>query len=306
MSIRNFLALAVFCTAFFSCSSDELEETKSIESATVNIGNISAQNEGDILCFDSYEQFNQAVKNIKNSESIAGSLKRMVPLAIMEQKIPIKGFTSIYDSYEAALNEADKYYDTKNHYEEFKEKYSNLYFPEHEDDYSAYLPVSDENVAKLLNVNGEVEINGKIINMKDVSTYEELMKLGRTMEDYTVLKSDYIGNYINGFPELENGGNRRLKCRVYTQPGSTGVYEEIVVDISFRKKGAFGIWYNYSSTTVLGWVPGLSWTKTRVSSHDYKFAREYDENHKPVRFAGKMYVLYEGFRGDKVFFDVNI
>ena len=34
------------------------------------------------------------------------------------------------------------------------------------------LPVSDRNVAKLLNVNGDVMIGNEVINMKDIFTYE--------------------------------------------------------------------------------------------------------------------------------------
>jgi len=78
------------------------------------------------------------------------------------------------------MGDADNYYDTKEHYEEFKVKYASLYFPEYGDDYSAYLPVSNLKLAHLANKNGFIKINGELINCKDISSYAQLDSLGLT------------------------------------------------------------------------------------------------------------------------------
>lgn len=148
-------------------------------------------------------------------------------------------------------------------------------------------------------------INNEIINMRDVSTYDKLIELGETMSENVISTLDYTGDYNNGFPRLENGGDRRLEAKAYTKPGSGGVGEEIIIEVIFRKKGAFGAWYNYKSDTTLGWVSGASWSKSGTSSHDYKFARNYNNN-GPIPFSGRMYVDFQGFRGEKVFFNVNL
>lgn len=72
------------------------------------------------------------------------------------------------------MHEAENYYDTEEGYYKFKKKYSNLYFPEYGDDYSAYLPVKDKYVAKLLNSKGEVMINGNIVNLVDIYSYDQI------------------------------------------------------------------------------------------------------------------------------------
>ena len=72
--------------------------------------------------------------------------------------LQLDGFHSMYDDYVNALNEAESYYERHGGYEEFKEKYSMLFFPEEGDDYCAYLPISRKNVAKLVNSNGDVII----------------------------------------------------------------------------------------------------------------------------------------------------
>lgn len=298
-------------TVFLSCSSEDLNEltNSNIQSkSTMNIthvGGIRIVLEKDILSFKNYDDFKQAVKNLKNNQQILSNIQNIIPIHEEDKSLNIDGFNSIYDDYVSALSEADNYYDSENKYKEFKNKYPNLYFPEHDDDYSVYLPVSDKATAKLLNSNGDVKINGQIVNMKDITTYDQLVELGETMTTNGISTFDYTGNYLNGTPQLENGGNRRLTIKVYTEPGSSGVAEVIVVDVSFRKKGFLGAWYNYKSDTTLGWVPGASWSKSGFSSHDYKFARVY-QNQTPVKFKGRMFVDYQGFRGEKVYFNVDI
>lgn len=301
--MRNLLILFVSLFSLFSCTSDDLlnNQVELQSKNVISIGNVSILQERNILSFNSMDEFRETVKKLGESRDlILGNYNQIIT---ENENLKIVGFHSILDDYIAALSEADNYYDSEEHYKEFKDKYSNLYFPEYGDDYSVYLPVSDKNVAKLLNSNGEIEIAGTILNMKDITSYEQLVELGETMSENDIMLT--TDEYLNGTPELTNGGDRRLKVRVYTQPGSSGVYEEIVVDVSFRKKGAFGAWYNYKSETTLGWVSGSFWSKSGFSSHDYKFARVFS-NGSPVPFRGEMYVDFQGFRGEIVYFRVDI
>ena len=305
------LSAALAC-AFFSCSEDadvvtkELNESAALATTVnqIHSNGVFINNEDSILSFSSFDEFYQVAEALKNSSAIETSPNKLSPVTDDNKRILIRGFKSIYNDYEEAMNEADNYYDSMEHYYEFKEKHPTLFFPEYENDYSAYLPVSNKYVAQLLNINGDVKIGGEIVNMKDVNSYEQLVELGEAMPEYDISTYDYTGDYLNGTPELKNGGDRKLKIRVYCEPGSEGVYQAIVVDVSFRKKGAFGAWYNYKSNTTLGWVGGQSWSKSGFSSHDYKFARIYSNG--PVPFKGRMYLDFQGFRGERVFFNVNI
>jgi hypothetical protein len=55
----------------------------------------------------------------------------------VNERIKIENFYSLADYYLDAMGEAESYYEREGEYEEFKEKYNELYFPEYEDDYSA-------------------------------------------------------------------------------------------------------------------------------------------------------------------------
>ena len=187
-----------------------------------------------------------------------------------------------------------------------------LYFPEEGDDYSAYLPVKDENVAKLLNANGEVSINGEIVNLKDINSYQQLIDLGiaATEENYTipVTRADYP---LNELPEVRCN-NRRLWVKTEVRRGSSpGVAEEIAILVRFRKKGLFGKWYNYGSTTYLKFEPdGREYSiKDKNSTHEYLWARVF-QNGQPVPFQGLCSVKFQGFGaecgGTKYFFRVDL
>lgn len=311
MFSKKLFSYLVLGAVLSSCTSDEMPQVSyadanveiQTKSNIVCVEGIQFVQEDEMLSFATFDEFQEVVKSLKNSQVIISQLE-YIPMVENDNILQLDNFKSMYKEYEEALEEADNYYDSETHYLEYKEKYSNLYFPEYMDDYSVYLPVSDKDVAKLLNVNGDVKINGNIVNMKDVSTYEKLVELGETMLDEKSSIMVYSDEYLNGTPEVRKGDNK-LKVRVYTEPGSNGVGEVIVVDVSFRKKGFMGIWYNHKSKTTLGWVNGGSWSKSGFSSHDYKFARVY-ANGAPVKFAGEMYVDYEKFNGEKVYFKVDI
>lgn len=302
----NQLLFGFACSAMlFSCTSEDIpnmSDEKALETRAFT-NEIFFDKDANMLSFESQEDFKLAVEKVKNIQSYGEEINNIIPILEEEKTLQIEGFTSIYDSYVSALNEADNYYDTEAHYKEFKSKYSTLYFPEYNNDYSVYLPVSDKNVAKLLNSEGNVMIDGEVINMKDVSSYEQLTELGETIDDEGIV-TFATDEYLNGTPEIKEG-KHKLKVKVYTKPGSSGVYQSIVVDVSFRKKGFLGIWYNRKGKTTLGWVNGASWSKHKFSSHDYEFARVYTGS-TPVPFKGDMYVTYDGFGDKKINFRVDI
>ena len=150
--------------------------------------NVNIEKRKDILVFDSNEDFQKTVSKLSlypinearlksyQLDNSDGSIESIIP--IRDITLQDKGFHSLYDDFTNAMNEAESYYDRLGGYEEFKEKYSMLYFPEEGDDYSAYLPVSDKNIAKLLNSKGEVIIGGNTVNLLDISSYEQLKQLG--------------------------------------------------------------------------------------------------------------------------------
>lgn len=263
----------------------------------------------DMLVFDTDNDFKNAVKKlaansynqkpnfIESSVSDMPIYNTIMSLNNSGLLLSEIGFNSIYDDFVRAMKEAESYYDTEEGYKQFKEKYSNLYFPEYNDDYSAYLPVSDKNIAKLLNSNGDVMIEGKVVNLIDIKSYNQLVELGLTPpENSNLMKvsmaaTDYP---LNNLPETRCN-NRKLWINCRVRPGSsTGVFEEIFFEVCFRKKGFLGAWYNYDSETTIGWESGMSWSKPGYSSHDYLWARTF-QGAQPVPFRGLMYVIFRGF-----------
>ena len=119
-----------------------------------------------ILSFDNESSFWDAVEKQRNGKD-----------GIIATKSN-PDFISIYDEFQQAMTEADTYYQKENGYEEFKKKFPNLFYPEHGEDYAAFLPVSDEAVAQLLNQQCKVMIAGEERDMRDVNSYEKIMELG--------------------------------------------------------------------------------------------------------------------------------
>lgn len=248
--------------------------------------NVNIEKRKDLLVFDSNEDFQKIVSQL-GAYPINGVTLRYHQLENSNDDIipahditlQDKDFCSLYDYYVEAMNEAESYYDRPGGYEEFKEKYSMLYFPEQGDDYSAYLPVSNKNIAKLLNSEGEVIINGNTVNLLDISSYEKLEKTGLTMpeENLNNLRNGNVGLEINQLSTKYNSrGDRKLWVNVHRKgfklPDPSGLtVPYIQVEVCFRKKGFLRKWYNYSSETILrlrGSIFGVD-SKGGFSSHDY-------------------------------------
>ncbi|MDD2244572.1 MAG: DUF4848 domain-containing protein [Dysgonamonadaceae bacterium] len=158
----------------------------------------------------------------------------------------------MYDEYKEAMNVAESYYEREGGYEEFKEKYPNFYYPEEGKDFSAYLPVSNVNLAKFITPEGNVMIGNKVYNMCDINSYSQLDSLGLTLQlDDTpfYLATRATKTFTNYIPmQYNTNKNRRMEVNFnrYFSDGASGIFE---VRISFRLKNFLGIWYNASGTT---------------------------------------------------------
>ena len=177
------LCLLIFIEiSFNSCGKNELEEYINKEYSVIIEGNkVNVIN--NTLSFKDQNSFEKTLQTIKlklneNNENLNSNLSAFQATNKYNQ---YQDFKSLYDLFNEALHNADSYYQRENGYEEFKEKYKTLYYPEYKDDYSVYLPVSDNDLAKLLNHNGDVLIKGKLFNMKNINSYSQLQELGIAM-----------------------------------------------------------------------------------------------------------------------------
>jgi len=91
----------------------------------------------------------------------------------------LEGFVSMKDIYDQAMEEAESYYDREGGYEEFKEKYPTLYYPEEGEDYGAYIPLQEEIVANVANENGNLIIEDEICIPQKIEDYGFLIDTGR-------------------------------------------------------------------------------------------------------------------------------
>jgi hypothetical protein len=264
---------------------------------------ITFKKQGDALVFESMDAFYDAVRKLEEaSYEKPIDVRDEIPIPTRTVLLASRDFHSLYDEYDAAMKEAEQYYDIEGGYEAFKKKYSSLYFPEYGDDYSAYLPVSSVEIAKLVNTKGEVFIDGKRLNMKDINSYEQLVQLGVTPPAENIqTRAAYP---LNSLPTTySDNKKRKIWVNVKTRNGSTAaVLQEVVIEVCFRKKGFLKKWYNYSSRTSLGTTPTFhEESKEGRSSHDYLLARKYGQ-----RLTGVMYVTFRGTGDTKHYFQIDI
>lgn len=275
---KNILILAVCTFALFSCTNEEDFKVNKNDFQTVEINGMVIENQNGTLAFENESQLKMALDKLSETSITEDDVAIRAKLSTSDKN----DFHSLHDIFTEAMEEAENYYDRKGGYEEFKEKYSALYFPEEGSDYSAYLPVCDENIAYFLNEEGNIIIGNEMKNLKDISNYQQLVDLERTFpeEDVTSdstsiqLRSSWVGPTYNC-----HGGDRRIWIKSNTsKKGDLHVrngYYCIHVEVCFRKKGFLGQWYNYSSTTTLE-LPeyvmndkAFKVTKSGTSSHDY-------------------------------------
>ncbi|ULB34959.1 MULTISPECIES: hypothetical protein [Proteiniphilum] len=246
MKTKLFTLLALTCMMLSSCN-NELDES---QIAIINETNTVFKQSDGILTFDNEADFRKAVETMRNNQSETTTFTRSASG---------EGFTSIYDEFDEAMNEADDYYQREGGYEEFKLKFPNLYYPEHGEDYAAFLPVSDEAVAKLLNQQGKVIIAGEEKDLRDVDSYEKIQELGLGMPEYENTDENPSTRAFTDIKYLTLSKEKMNKKRkawitlrgieVSDKKSKDGSKVKLGrVDLCFRKKGAVH-WYNGKMTS---------------------------------------------------------
>jgi hypothetical protein len=304
---KNLFSIFLLPLLFAACSNDEtlLDDPNAKEETGVynSLLDMTIKKSQNVLEFKDESAFKQTVKKLNEAQTSYRKVDGIEVLAHSDISFKADGFNSIFDDYVDAMNEAENYCDTEEGYYQFKEKYSNLYFPEEGDDYSAYLPVSDKTVAKLLNSKGEVLIGGVRVNMIDINSYEQLTTMGLTPQDEST-QSLLRSNTCRTSADIYNGKRDR---KMWIKADYT--YNQVHIEVSFRKKGAFGIWYNYSSSSNIagitycynsismlpsnatGFIPWIE-PKNESSSHDYYALVD---NNVVQRINGTVYINHQGF-----------
>lgn len=256
-----------------------------------------------VLTFKSQVEFQSALDKIASYETDEEKLQWV------KDKYP--NFSSIQTIYWEAMDEMTEI-DGENQdaYEVFQTKYSQLYFPRYMEDAGFYVPMSDLDAAFLVNKNYEVSISGKIVNMRDIESYQDLIRLNRAYySDNTPLTRAAMGSFklnstsMNSVgPEYDSEwttyGNRKVKLKARRRfkefeptPGFKGSISLLHLEFCFRKKTFLG-WANYSGKSTIDFkanIPGVqvpvmaSFSNSGNSSHDselqYPIAIHSDASH---------------------------
>lgn len=273
----------MFFLSMISCSGDEL--SGNVESGEILLQETTRDVHSlPVLCFDSFSDFDEMLRLVIEQDEDYNKYEIINTIS--------NDFHSLIKVYQEAMNEAADLDQSRNAYLNYKNKYSAfLYFPMYGEDCGAYLPVSDKNIAYLLNPNGEVEIAGKRICLNNVGTYSDLQKLGWALYDYSETRGWSTPSYIqhvnqafaneskNVGQEFDSGwyetSDRKLRVKLgrkIENPNSPVM--KLHLEISFRKKTWLG-WVNYSSKTETkgdfsgGYVGSIDYTKEADSSHDW-------------------------------------
>lgn len=248
MKVKHLLAALIVPLAC-ACSNDSLDEVVD-NSNQPQVVSRSAEN---MLSFASEASFQQTVDILKSMNSWEEKNSWL--------KANYGDFPSIQFVYDKAMAEAENLGETEEEYKAFKDKYSTLYFPMYQEDCGYYIPLKDLDMAALVNENGNVRIAGNVVNKKDITSYQELMDLGRayyenskgiqsraaTSETFIFNANvENVGSTWDSGWHKENGKKVKLKVR-----RRIGDWKMLLhTEFCFRKKTAFG-WANYSSTSTI-------------------------------------------------------
>lgn len=240
-----------------------------------------------ILSFDSYEAYKRTLDKLRSMDTDEAR-SEWVHSTYPE-------FTSIEDIYQKAGEEmAEIELETEESFNEFRHKYTSLYFPMVDEDAGFYIPITDDVASFLANRDCKIIISNKVISLKDIYNYVDLQQTGRAYyESPNQMKSgseitfnlpnyslDPIGpKYDSGWNQY---GKRKVKLmarrrfeKFEVSPGFYGSHSWLHTEFCFRKKTIIG-WINYScKSTITGTiaVPGrtvysFSVSHSQVSSHD--------------------------------------
>lgn len=297
-----FYSLLCTATMFVSCAKDQETEILSISGSKALLNSNEVKSSIEVLEFATEADFLKAAE---------------APETILNNISDYTDFKSLYDEFEKAWLVEEDYYVSEQKYDEFKKLFPHLYFPEYKDDYSFFLPVSNDSIAKLLNPEGYVKIAEKMVNYIDIKTPQDLLKLGRLAPDNAdnvILAST---NFINNIPEQMGSENDR-KLWVNTEAGFAANGQAFTrIDIHFRKKaGIRKKWKNYTSeASIVGILryatgQGLVFPVTSVKrgkapiSYDFFSSSPFGVYPFPCR-GKNIEIWYQGI-GHKFHMDVDI
>lgn len=226
-------------------------------------------------------------------------------------------FMSAAEVFDMAMEEATNLDFTQSQYKAFKLKYQKyLYFPEYGEDYGAYLPYGDATVASITNENGRYMVGNEIVQVQKITTYDQLQETGQAyypkQQSFTQLQSttqpktvyaykialpggffdnklkiglnDY--EFVEDWKKVGDGKKIRITFGRILKPRSGNIPKVYWhSEVSFRKKGFFGGWYNYKSTTTFkanikykdNTTQSFSMSASGVSSHDGYFDCKWKE-----------------------------
>lgn len=265
-----FSVVLLFSLVFMSCSKDiDTDITPKENPKSLNLFGEQVEVKDGLLKFENNASFKKVLNELVNAQVIMTKAANDGIVINADYTLSDKDFHSIYDDYIASADEAELYYDKWEDYYEYKAKYSNLFFPEYGDDYSAYLPISDRNLAKLANSEGYIMVGSELVDCKDISSYEDLEKFGLAMpNDKTKDSGDVIHH---------REGDNLVWVKIHDQ-GYNGK-RLFQFEVCFRDKGFLGIWHNRRASTRLSVTatagsvshPG-SGEQEGMSSHDYSMA----------------------------------
>lgn len=242
--------LMLSCSSDFVCEEkmDDLQESKQLYS------DLSDDISTTCLQFNSMQEFNSVIDTLTN-------------MTIYEGKEWVKShygdFFSLYNLYDKALIEAGEMEESLKGINALYNKYKDyLFFPKYKDDFGPYLPISKKQISMLTNINGDVIISGKRINMKDITSYSQLQDMEDAIYDraLTVTRAWQESPNHNTFGHewaspwyKSNNRKIRLKCGRQNwseNPETLQSCARLHVEISFRKKVLLN-WVNYSSRVAM-------------------------------------------------------
>lgn len=267
--MKFFLFSLLFIAVVTSCRQDELisDEPNNLDSdADIEVVKISSN---DLKSSDN-SNIDEYVLKFKNEDVLNKTIEKLEvlsPKEKLEWSNNFNNFNSLNSLYEQAMLEADSLDFTEDEYNAFKKKYGEyLYFPEYIDDYGAYLPSANKDYSSIANMNGKILVGNEFREIEKITTYEELQDYGLAYyskeEEHSEIEtrssskvtwneiktSAHTEEFSSGWNKVGNGKKIQVKFGIRNMMvRDKGICFH--TEVSFRKKGFLGRWYNYSSET---------------------------------------------------------
>lgn len=288
--MKKFVMLAMSFMALTLSSCSDVDSPETVVKSPISKTSETRSSDTCLLYFESKEDFDAEVAKIATLSSDEEKMRWV------DEKHP--GFKSIQTQYWEAMAEmAEMTNVDAEHYNAFEQKHKSLYFPKFMEDAGFYVPMTNLDAAFLANENCEISIAGKIIDLQDVDSYNDLVEVGRA---YYAIESPMPLSTMTSFslsstsmnsvgPEYDSGWTQyddrkvKLKARrkfntIPMATGNNGSGSESVIHLEFcfRKKTWLG-WSNYSSKSTIvfkatipfaGILGPVSFAKDGNSSHD--------------------------------------